>query len=81
MSERQDKKGGFVETNSSEYSTSKSKMQGIFESGFASHTIKLQNKTQDHLSNLSTNKTEGVNCILSHGVGRTYRIDTIKKHQ
>ena len=39
VSEGRDKKGGFVETNSSEYSISRSKMQGIFESGFASHTI------------------------------------------
>ena len=39
MSEGQDKEGGFIETNSSEYSISRSKMQGLFESGFASHTI------------------------------------------
>ena len=40
VSEGRDKKGRFVETNSSEYSISKSKMQVIFESGFNSHTIK-----------------------------------------
>ena len=34
-------------------------MQDIFEPGFASHRIKLQNKTQSHLNNLSTNKIEG----------------------
>ena len=34
-------------------------MQGIFEPGFASDRIKLQNKTQDHLNNLSTNKIGG----------------------
>ena len=38
--EGRDKKRGFVETNSSKYSISKSKIQGIFESGIASHTIK-----------------------------------------
>ena len=38
--EGRDKKGAFVETNSSKYSISKSKIQGIFESGLASHTIK-----------------------------------------
>ena len=56
VSEGRDRKGGFVETNSSEYSISKSKMQCIFEPGFASHMIKLQNKTQNHLYILSTNK-------------------------
>ena len=40
LSEGRDEKGGFVETNSSEYTISKSKMQGIFEPGFASHRIK-----------------------------------------
>ena len=40
VSEGQNKKGGFVETNSSEYCISTSKMQGIFESDFASRTIK-----------------------------------------
>ena len=57
--EGRDKKGGFVEMNSSKYSISKSKMQGIFESGFASHTAKYQNKTQDHLNYFSINKIEG----------------------
>ena len=40
LSEGRDKKVGFVETNSSKYSISKSKMQGIFEPDFASHRIK-----------------------------------------
>ena len=40
VSEGRDKKGGFVETHSSEYSISKSKMQDIFEIGLASHRIK-----------------------------------------
>ena len=44
VSEGRDKKGGFVETNSSEYSISKSKLEGNFKPGFASHRIKLQNK-------------------------------------
>ena len=38
--EGRDKKGRFLETNLSEYSISKTKMQGIFESGLASHRIK-----------------------------------------
>ena len=40
VSERRDKKGGFVET------ISKRKMQVILESGFASHWIEKQNKNQ-----------------------------------
>ena len=56
VSEGRDKKGGFVETNSSKYSISKSKIQSIFEPGFASHRIKYQNKVKDHLNNHSTNK-------------------------
>ena len=59
MSQRRNKKGGFVETNSNEYSISKSKMQGIFEPGFASHRINLQNKTQNDLYIISTNKIGG----------------------
>ena len=59
MSEGRDKKGGIVETNPSEYSISKSKIQGIFEPGFVSHRIKLQNKAQDYLNNFSTNKIGG----------------------
>ena len=59
VSEGRNKKGEFVETNSSEYYISKSKMQGIFEPGFANRRIKLQNKTQDHLNNLSTIKIKG----------------------
>ena len=73
---------------SSAYSISKSKMQGNFEPGFDSHRIKFQNKTQDHLNNLSTNKTGGeeeeggggVNIMHTY-VGRTCRIGTITKHQ
>ena len=56
MWEGQNKKGGFIETNSNKYSISQSKMQGIFEPGFASYRINQQNKTQDHLNNLSTSK-------------------------
>ena len=59
VSEGRDKKGEFVETNSNAYSISKSKMQGIFEPSFASHRIKLQNKTQNQLNNLSINKIGG----------------------
>ena len=51
MSEGRDKKEGFVEMNSSKYS--------IVESGFAGHTIKYQNNTQDHLNNLSINNIGG----------------------
>ena len=57
VTEGRDKKGGFAETNSSEYCISKSKMEGNnFKPGFASHRINLQNKIQDHLNNLFTNK-------------------------
>ena len=56
MSEGRDKKGRFVKATSSEYSISKSKMQGNFEPGFDSHRIKFQNKTEDHLNNRSNNK-------------------------
>ena len=59
VSEGRDKIGGFVEMNSSEYFILKSKMQGIFESGFASHTTKYQNKTQDHLNYFPINKIGG----------------------
>ena len=59
MSEGRDKKGGFLETKSSKYSISKSKMQDIFEPRLASHKIKWQSKTQDHLNNLSTSKIGG----------------------
>ena len=68
VSERRDKKGGFAEKNSSEYSISKGEIQDIFESGFASNTI------------VSAIRQE-VNCILSYFVGRTGQIETIKKHQ
>ena len=61
VSEGRDKKVGFVETNLSENSISRSKMQGIFESHFAGHTIHEQNKTQVYLNNLSANK---VGCKL-----------------
>ena len=40
MSEGRDEKGGLVEKNLSEYSISKSKMQGIFESSFVSRWMK-----------------------------------------
>ena len=40
MAEEWDKKAGFVEINSSEYSISKSKMKDAFELGLASHRIK-----------------------------------------
>ena len=53
------KKENFLETNSSACSISKSKMQGIFQPDFASHRIKLQNKTQNQLNNLSINKIGG----------------------
>ena len=59
VSEGRDKKGEFVETNSSECYISESEMQGIFEPSFASHRIKLQNKTRDHLNSLSTDKIGG----------------------
>ena len=59
MSEGGDKKGEFVETNLSSYSISKSKMQGIFEPGFASHRINMQSKTQNQSNNLSINKIGG----------------------
>ena len=58
MLERRDKKSGFTETNSSEYSISQSKVQGIFEPRFASHRIKQQNKTQDYMNDPSTSKIE-----------------------
>ena len=59
VSEGRDKKGEFVETNSSAYSIPKSKMQGILEPGFADHRIKLKNKIQNQLNNLSINKIWG----------------------
>ena len=59
MSEGRDKKGELIETNSSAHSISKSKMQSIFEPDFAIHRIKLQNKTQNRLNNLSINKVGG----------------------
>ena len=43
-SEGWDKKGGFEKTNSSKYSISKSKTQGIFKPGFATLWIKWQSK-------------------------------------
>ena len=39
VTEGRDKKQGFVETNSRQYSISKSKMQGVFEPGLANHRI------------------------------------------
>ena len=59
MLEGRDKKGEFVETNSSEYSISKIKIQVMFETAFASHRVKFQNKSQHYLNNLSTNEIEG----------------------
>ena len=59
MLEGRNKKGRFAETNPSEYFISKSKMQDIFEPGFASHRIKQKSKSEDHLNNLSTNKIGG----------------------
>ena len=50
MSEGQDKKGGFLQRNSSEI-FSKSKIQGIFEPSFASRRIKQQIKTHECLNN------------------------------
>ena len=50
MSEGQDKKGGFLQRNSSEI-FSKSKIQGIFEPNFASRRIKQQIKTHECLNN------------------------------
>ena len=73
-SEGRDKKGGFLETNSSEYSFSESKMQGIFKPCFVS---KIRPKTIRG----GGGGGGGVNCILSDGFGRTCRIDAIKKHQ
>ena len=59
MTEGQDKKGEFLETNSSEYSISKSKTQGIFDPRITKHRIMLQNKIQDHLYIISNNEIEG----------------------
>ena len=61
MSEGQDKKGGFLQRNSSEI-FSKSKIQGIFEPSFASRRIKQQIKTHECLNNFSTNKVRGKLC-------------------
>ena len=75
ISEGRDKKRGFLETNSSEYSFSKSKMQGIFKPCFVS-------KIRPRTISIKWDGGGGVvNCILSDGFRRTCRIDAIKKHQ